>query len=149
STDAGTLRDALRLAEEISWAVLPLHTAPGGVCSCPKGTECGSPGKHPQTKHGTADATTDPAVITRWWAKWPGANPAIATAAEQGIFMVGPDGAAGIAALAELVRQNCPLPVTPRARSGSEDPGEHYYFAYPTGAVITNAQNHRGLPIDV
>jgi hypothetical protein len=149
AADAGTLRDALRLAEEISWAVLPLHTAPGGACTCSKGAECGSPGKHPRTMHGTADATTDPAVIRGWWKEWPNANPAIATGAEHGLFMVGPDGTAGIAALAELERQHGALPLTPRAGSGSEDPGEHYYFVYPPGAVITNARNHRGLPIDV
>jgi putative DNA primase/helicase len=145
----GTLHDALRLAN-LGWSMLPLHEAVGGICSCHKAADCGgSTGKHPRTAHGTADATTGADVIRGWLTKWPGANLAIATGAEQGVFMVGPDGAGGRAALAELVRQHGPLPRTPRARSGSADPGEHYYFSYPAGAVITNARNHRGLPIDV
>jgi Bifunctional DNA primase/polymerase, N-terminal. len=38
-------------------------------------------GKEPRTAHGFKDATTDPAVITAWWARSPGANIAVATGA--------------------------------------------------------------------
>jgi putative DNA primase/helicase len=149
ATAPDTLHDALRLAEEVAWSVLPLHWPASGGCSCKEGEDCKSAGKHPRNAHGSGEATTDAAIIRGWWAKWPRANLAIATGDEHGIFMVGPDGSAGLAALAELERQHGALPMTPCARSGSADPGRHYYFSYPAGAVIMNARNHRGLPIDV
>jgi Bifunctional DNA primase/polymerase, N-terminal len=40
---------------------------------------CRAGGKAPLTVHGYLDATTDPEVIRRWWAKWPRANVGIAT----------------------------------------------------------------------
>jgi hypothetical protein len=42
---------------------------------------CKPGNKLPLTEHGFKDATTDPAVIRAWWAKWPDANVAIATGA--------------------------------------------------------------------
>jgi Bifunctional DNA primase/polymerase, N-terminal len=59
--DAMTRR-ALAYARH-GWPVLPCH--PGS--------------KAPATRHGVRDATTDPAQITRWWHRQPGANIAIAT----------------------------------------------------------------------
>jgi hypothetical protein len=44
---------------------------PPGECEC----------KAPVTAHGFKDATTDAAVIGRWWSRWPAANVAIATGA--------------------------------------------------------------------
>jgi len=38
-------------------------------------------GKAPLTRHGLRDATTDPSLLRHWWARWPGANVAIATGA--------------------------------------------------------------------
>jgi hypothetical protein len=38
-------------------------------------------GKTPLTRHGVHDASTDPSVLSRWWARWPNANLAIATGA--------------------------------------------------------------------
>jgi hypothetical protein len=35
-----------------------------GICSCKKGSECTSPGKHPITKNGYKDATTDDYTIS-------------------------------------------------------------------------------------
>ena len=46
-------------------------------CPAPDRCEC----KAPLTVHGFHDATTDPAVIEAWWARWPAANVAIATGA--------------------------------------------------------------------
>ncbi|MBV8539077.1 MAG: bifunctional DNA primase/polymerase [Pseudonocardiales bacterium] len=53
-------------------AVLPLHSAPDGRCTC--GHDCGSPGKHPLTSHGKDDASCDLTQVTTWWARWPWAN---------------------------------------------------------------------------
>jgi hypothetical protein len=61
--------------------------------------------------------------------------------------VVGPDGQAGIDALAELERQHGTLPRTPMLRSGGG--GRHYYFAWPPEGGIKTGANVRGLPIDV
>ncbi len=48
------------------WPVLPVHSAEdGGRCTCEKGRECDSPGKHPRTRHGVKDATTDEGQIKK------------------------------------------------------------------------------------
>lgn len=58
--------------------VFPLvHTLPNGDCSCRKGAECPSKGKHPITKHGYLEATTDADKIRAWWTRNPDANIAI------------------------------------------------------------------------
>jgi putative DNA primase/helicase len=144
----GTAAAALRLAG-LGIAVVPLHAPAGGGCTCAKGPGCGSIGKHPRTKNGSTDATADGGTVRGWFRRWPGANLGIATGAEHDLFMVGPDRSAGVEALARLEREHGALPLTPRARSGSEDPGRHYYFRLPAGVVIGNGRNHRGLPIDV
>lgn len=69
------------------WPVLPLHYVrePGtkvgkgrARCSCRSGS-CESQGKHPRTRHGLLEASTDPAVIRQWWKLWPRANLGLAT----------------------------------------------------------------------
>jgi hypothetical protein len=127
------------------WRVMPLHEIIEGKCSC--GRDCGSPGKHPRTRHGLKDATVDEDVIKAWWDKWPSANAGIATGPKSGLFMVGPDGQAGIDALAELERRHGPLPRTPLLRSGGG--GRHYYLAWPPEGGIKTGANYNGLPIDV
>jgi hypothetical protein len=128
------------------WRVMPLHEISEGGCSC--GKDCGnSKGKHPRTRHGLKDATVNEDTIKAWWGEWPSANVGIATGPESGFFMVGPDGQAGMEALAELERQNGPLPPTPQLESGGG--GRHCYFAWPYEGGIKTGANYNGLPIDV
>jgi Bifunctional DNA primase/polymerase, N-terminal len=61
-TENPACRQALACARQ-GWPVFP----------CKPGT------KHPATRHGFHDATTDPAQITTWWHRHPDANLAIAT----------------------------------------------------------------------
>jgi hypothetical protein len=139
------LQAALGYADR-GWRAFPLYWIVDGACSC--GKDCGTnAGKHPRTYHGLKDATTNERTIRAWWDQWPLANVGIATGPVSGFFMLGPDGQAGIDALAELERQHGPLPPTPRLRSGGG--GRHYYFAWPHGGGIKNSRNHNGLPIDV
>ena len=59
---------ALRYAAN-GWSVLPLWTVSDGTCTCPRGDECRSSGKHPRTDlapNGVKDATTDQATIASW-----------------------------------------------------------------------------------
>jgi hypothetical protein len=56
--------------------VLPLWwTDEAGVCQCPKGGGCPSPGKHPLLEHGLQDASTNSSTIERWWRRWPRTEP--------------------------------------------------------------------------
>ena len=45
-----------------------------GFCTCRKGEDCPSPGKHPRTKNGVKDASIDRDQITAWWRQWRDAN---------------------------------------------------------------------------
>lgn len=54
--------------------VIPLHHIENGCCTCKEGIHCVSPGKHPRTKDGLDEATTDSDKIRRWWTKWTDAN---------------------------------------------------------------------------
>jgi hypothetical protein len=139
------LAEALDLAGR-GWRIIPLHDVAGGLCSC-GAADCTSPGKHPRTDHGLKDGTTDAATIRRWWSRWPTANIGVCTGPKSGVVMVGPDGQAGIDALAKLESEHGELPRTPRTRSGSG--GRHYYFRWPVEGSIGNRRNRRGLPIDV
>ena len=63
----------------VGWPVIPLHTPRAGRCSCGH-RACSSPGKHPRTKRGMTDASTDPHLIAGWWRRWPGATSVCAPA---------------------------------------------------------------------
>jgi len=130
----------------LGWHIMPLHHVDGERCSCGK-ADCKQHGKHPRTTKGLKDATANADAIRSWWRRWPVANVGVRTGPESGVWMVGPDGEAGIEALAELVRKYSGLPRTPTARSGSG--GRHYYFKWPAEGGIVNRRNHHGLPIDV
>jgi ParB-like chromosome segregation protein Spo0J len=80
SLKRGNTTLALQYAQE-GVPVVPLHGIKDGHCTC--GDDyCDRSGKHPRTKHGIADATTDPDKIKRMWRKWP--------KAKIGIVMGGP-----------------------------------------------------------
>jgi len=66
-----TLDMALQYARA-GYRVFPLHRSINGKCSC--GRDCQTPGKHPRTEHGAADASTDETAIRAWWQRWPEAN---------------------------------------------------------------------------
>lgn len=68
---------ALRYAES-GFAVIPLHSITEGQCTCGR-ADCASPGKHPRTKSGLKDATTDANQIEQWWSRWPNANLGLST----------------------------------------------------------------------
>jgi hypothetical protein len=86
-SEVDVLANALAYARA-GFPVLPVHSpvgvpgAPpcpcrrqdcGHPCSCLR-RDCAHPGKHPRTRNGFKDATTDPDVITRWCSTWPGTN---------------------------------------------------------------------------
>lgn len=121
--------------------VFPLHTptptAPNG-CSCPD-PECDDQGKHPRTRHGFKDATTDTTQIKKWWDMWPDANVGIRTGVEAGIIVLDVDGAHGVDSL-----EDKKMPTTPTAKTGR---GTHYYFKHPGGKVDNFTKKRPGLDL--
>jgi hypothetical protein len=129
----GAALDLVRLG----LAVLPLHSVRRAgdklVCTC--GTvECDSAGKHPIAElvpHGFKDASRDPRVVARWFARYPNANVGLRTG---DIVVVDVDPRhRGDVTLANLEREHGPLPLSWRSITGGA--GLHAFFAAPAGQV--------------
>jgi hypothetical protein len=120
------IRHALAYAERLGWSVLPLHhVRSDGRCSC-LASLCGSPGKHPRTRHGVAEASTDPSIIAEWWQRWPLAN--VGIAAGELWWALDVDGEAGFESLDRLEREHGDWAHDgPRCITGSG--GYHLFFA--------------------
>lgn len=85
-------------------------------------------GKAPLVTRGLHDATTDPATIQNWWARWPGANLAIATG-HPGVDVLDVDvrgDRSGWAALRKLRQRGIVPDEAPAVRTPSS--GIHLYF---------------------
>ena len=96
-------------------------------------------GKAPLTRHGVHDASTDPDVLRRWWARWPEANVAIATGAP-GVDVLDVDvrgQRSGWAALRKLRDAEILPPGAPLVRTPSH--GLHLHF---TGTEQRNGSLH-------
>lgn len=113
-----------------------------GVCLCPAGKNCQSPGKHPHATapHGCKDATTDYETVSRWCKSAPDSNIAIATGAESGLIVLDVDGPEGRASLAGRE-----IPPTATAQTAK---GWHYYFHHP-GGVVPNSVRRIAPGLDV
>ncbi|MDP9477267.1 MAG: DUF3987 domain-containing protein, partial [Actinomycetota bacterium] len=113
-----------------------------GVCECPRGAGCKTPGKHPVHEGGHHNATTDPEQIHRWWDANPNANIGSPTGRETGLLVIDVD-AKTAGALDELERLGLPADA-PRVRTGGG--GFHVYLAYPDDyEVKSGSKNLRGV----
>jgi hypothetical protein len=113
--------------------VFPLHSAPGGVCSCGD-PDCQNPGKHPRTARGFKDATRDQDRIAAWWKRWPDANIGMPTGAPSRLLVVDCDPRnGGPADRSELIARCGPIPDTAEAITGGS--GRHVFFRHGGGAV--------------
>ena len=126
-TESPLLTAALAYAAR-GWPVVPHYSIDEtGRCTC-RLTACTNAGKHPRTRHGIKDATTDPAKIRRWWRQWPQANIAIATGKPSGFDALDIDPPkGGDASLGKLPS----LPDTVVQLSGGG--GYHYLFVHRPG----------------
>lgn len=115
--------------------VLPLHTPdPEMVTSYPCSCgiyQCPSAGKHPRTRNGLKDATTDAERIARWWKQWPTANVGVVPREDIAVIDVDPRNG-GDVTLRELIAEHGPLPETLVARTGS---GGLHIWLHHTGSA--------------
>ena len=117
------------------WPVLPVAGMVGERCSCRR--DCDSPAKHPLTRHGVHDATTDSRRIRQWWGHWPGANVGVATGTASGVAVVDVDvHSGGRRSLDALRSAGRDLPPTLMAFSGGG--GFHLFYGLPADASVGN-----------
>jgi hypothetical protein len=125
-----------------NWYVFPVHGIKNGVCTCGKAT-CASPGKHPRTKNGLKDATTDEAAIRRWFEGKNNINIGIATGAISGLVVVDVDAKSG--GLESLAKLNLGKALTVNTGGG----GKHLYYQWPTDVSIGNSVGKLAPGIDI
>ena len=124
----------------LGWSVFPCHSITSGKCSCGN-NNCQNQGKHPRTKNGFIDATTNETIITEWWSKWPEANIGCATGAISGIIVLDLDKKHG------RTSKEFSIPVTVSTRTGGG--GEHFFFKYPGYYVKSTNGQILGLGVDI
>lgn len=127
------------------WPVFPCHNpAVGGACSCGQ-PDCGSPAKHPRTRHGLHDATVDRDQIRRWWQQHPNANIGVRTGAPSGLIVIDLDLPHGPRRFRELAGGRLGNAAVVHTGSG----GTHLYFQAPDDVIVRNSTRRLGAGIDV
>ncbi len=106
---------------------------------------CMARDKRPATPNGLKDATTDLAIIGRWWQLLPDANVAIATGTVSNFFAVDIDDEDAEAELRKLEAQHGALPATIEVITAR---GRHVWFEYP-GRPVRNTAGKIAPGIDV
>ena len=146
SHDQSCLTAALEYAEK-GWPVLPVYEPDDqGHCSCGKGAACDSPAKHPRTRHGFKDATTDESQIREWWRIWPNANVAVSTGPLSGLVVVDLDPRHGSdASFVRLKAEYGPIPETLTCVTGGG--GQHLYFVSPGSSIRSRTGVLRGIDV--
>lgn len=108
------------------FGVFPCWSAhPDGMCRCPAGNKCGSPGKHPITRNGFNDATRDLNRIRTFLSA--DSLPNYGLLPPDGVFVLDVDGD-GVAALDALEVQHGPLPPTMVTATRN---GKHVFLRWP------------------
>lgn len=130
-----SLKESALAYAEKDFAVFPVHYIDeSGECTCGGKKDC-TPGKHPMTKHGHKDATTDPDQIRAWWTRSKNANIGL-NCKESGVIVIDTDPrSGGHRTLAALEEEHEKLPTTLTALTSYQDDvrGKHRYFRAPAG----------------
>ena len=135
-------------ADELGFAILPIHGVVDGKCSCGN-ADCPSPAKHPiqnLAPHGVQNATTDPYVIGQWFDKYPDANIGVATGESSGFFVVDVDAkSGGLETWADWQDIHGPVNTLSSLTGGG---GNHYLFK-TDGQKFKNSVSKVGPGIDI
>jgi len=124
-SEANDLLDAALASAQKGWAVFP----------------CAPRNKQPLTKRGFLDASTDPALIERWWRSNADANLGIATGAARLVVIDIDPKNGGFDSFFQLCKQHGPLESATVLTGGG---GEHRYFQAPADATIKSRSNAFG-----
>ena len=109
--------------------------------------ECSSPGKHPRTRQGLKDASTNEAIVAGWWEQWPDANVGVRTGSASGLLVLDVDADSnGEQTLARLEQTHGSLPDTVTALTGGG--GKHLLFCHP-GGEVRNSAGKLGEGLDI
>lgn len=145
-----SMLDAALEYAEAGLSVIPLHSVlEDGSCTCGV-ARCHSPGKHPRTKNGLKDATTDKSTIEKWWSetRWP--NASIGGVGGNYLCLDIDAKSGGLKTLDRLVKANSKLPSTAVVETGEYDGerGLHYWFKVPEGvSAATRTGVREGIDI--
>ncbi len=132
------------------WRVFPMHSTHGGECSCSRGGDCSSSGKHSRIKGWQNAATIDACVITGWWsrANWQDSNVGITMGSSSNVVVLNIDNkpdASGEQTLADLeavFESVCPAYIVKTGR------GWHMYFRHP-GVDVRGSVGTLGPGLDL
>ena len=141
------LIDYVRHYRSLGWVPIPLHDMSNSECSCPKGSDCPSAGKHPRVTQALAK-TADEYIWTGWISRWPTMNLAVLTGSEFGFFVVDIDPRhEGDINFKAFCKKHGVLPTTLEAASGGG--GRHLFFKTDADAKIKSAANVLGQGVDI
>jgi putative DNA primase/helicase len=112
----------------MGWKLHRKHGIRDGVCTCPAGAQCPSPGKHPLDNGWQERSTADPDTLRQWYGDGVPWNVAALCGSASGIVVIDFDGVEGVR-LHDFLHQEHGWPATPRARTGGG--GIHLFFALP------------------
>lgn len=130
------LHRAARQYADRGWSVLPLHSLSlDGSCTCSRGADCASPGKHPRLEDGVKGASRDPVVIDGWWERWPDAHLGVATGAPSGVWVLDVDTGDDVDGAADLARLEAAHGALSALRARTGSGGAHLFFAFDERAA--------------
>lgn len=131
------------------WRVIPLHRVgpDGTTCSCRRGGNCTSKGKHPRLNEWEQQPAMSAADIQATWDVATPPNLGVAVGRPSGVWVldIDPDHD-GDATMRALIAEHGSLPKTFVAQTGSG--GWHYYFDLPADEELSNTQARVGPGID-
>ena len=132
-----------------AWPILPIHCTDYESCSCTRGLQCPSAGKHPRNRNGLHGASTEMRTIRSWLRQWHNINLGIATGGPHDLLVIDVDPRhGGDTTIDDLQARYDILPRTYTVRTGRG--GLHLYFSMEgIDPPIRNSQGRLGLGLDV
>ncbi len=120
---------------------MPTHSVINGICTCHRGKDCKSPGKHPIVdKH--SDATTNEETIQQWWDEHPEAN--IACFIDNSVVLDIDPRNDGMNSYVKLISVAGDPPSTPTVETGGD--GLHIWFR-DNRSAIGNSSDYPGIDV--